>query len=296
MKYPNAYKGVKTLVKAMALNIAASVLFLLSALLFVAAGINLSEEQIDLNALNTTVIIGIALATLGALIISLVSFILQIIGLKRGMKDEPLFKTALVYVFVGLASTFASSLMTGMVNSQLTDSFKILSEVSTLLISLYIIFALRSLAQKLGNSKIDFKGKALIWVLISVFLMTIVSRIIGISSSELSSVLSALAAVFDLIGYCLFLIYLIQSKKCSPNLPADNTHNIRATFFALRMNNTQTRLRSKACGFVLKISKGENDNGRDQQQKGCNNRLRLCGLGFRVRANAEQSFFRACAH
>lgn len=213
MKYPNAYKGVKTLVKAMALNIAASVLFLLSALLFVAAGINLSEDQIDLNALNTTAIIGIALATLGALIISLVSFILQIIGLMRGMKDEPLFKTALVYVFVGLAATLASSLMTGMVNSQLTDSFKILSEVSTLLISLYIIFALRSLAQKLGNSKIDFKGKALIWVLISVFLMTIVSRIIGISSSELSSVLSALAAVFDLIGYCLFLIYLIQSKK-----------------------------------------------------------------------------------
>ncbi len=213
MKYPNAYSGVKTLFKAVVLNIAASMLFLLSSVFIAAAGDDLLEWQTVLDEYNTAAFVGIIITTLGALILSLISFILQILGLTRGMKDEPLFKTALIYVFISFASTIASSLTAGISNSQITDSFKILAEVSTLLISLYIIFAIRSLAQKLDNGDIDFKGKALIWVLLSVFLMTVASRILGISSSEFSSILSVLAAVFDIISFILFSIYLFKAKK-----------------------------------------------------------------------------------
>lgn len=102
MRFPNAAAGVKKIFTAEILALIgaiATVIGTISALIAVAAAAN--------NSTGGTAVAGGAsvIFLLGAGVLGIIAFIMNIIGINSAAKDEASFKTALICVIVGIAGT-----------------------------------------------------------------------------------------------------------------------------------------------------------------------------------------------
>ena len=206
MKYPNAYAGVKKLFASQILHILSTVFFFASSMIWVFDTEGASGEDIDL----------IFWASMGLMIagvvLSVIGFFLQLVGLNRARRDERLFKKAMYFVIICAVCTVSLLFGSGMFGKIMAG----IDEVSTLLIFVYIFIAVFNLADQLGDMGMQKKGK---WALLLVTVMFGAAFVLQIVMAfipdlvEIVENLAVLGNILEFVGYIVALLYIGAAKK-----------------------------------------------------------------------------------
>lgn len=209
MKFPNALAGVKKIYTAEILALICAALILFAA--FMALFGNAAMEEESLAGVSDASFGIAAVVGVVSLVLMVVSFVLNIIGLKTGAKDEPKFKTALTYVIIGIAASVVSAF----VSENLKDALERLSSVAAVMVTYFVIAAIISLAEKLGDEDMAVKGKNLTTYIIVVYSVQIISGVVSdfANLGTLSGILGIVSAIAGVVQTILYLTYLAKATK-----------------------------------------------------------------------------------
>ncbi|MBQ3285671.1 MAG: hypothetical protein IJH40_08530 [Ruminococcus sp.] len=215
MSFPNAYQGVKKLFTSEILNIISGICLAIAAIsaAVMGAGAMSAENANAITDGQAAAVLGGGIAAtiflVAGVIIALIAYILMIVGIGKGMKDEPAFKTAFIFVFVGLACNLVGSFIPGTFGSIL----KSLGQICTLIVFIFIILAIKNLALKLNDESVVKTGNTILYILVVIYVLTFIASIVSIWAVGVASVLAIIAAVLNVISYIIFLVYLSKAKK-----------------------------------------------------------------------------------
>jgi len=201
MRFPKAYAGVKKILLSEIINTIAYALYLFIYLYYFF--VDIDADNSDFMALL------FGLIDLMFMFISLFSFLLCFIGMIQALKDEHLFKKAIIFSIVGIIASAIFYFAHGMFG----NIFSGISTIATLLTTIYIILAFFNLARKLDNNQMERRGKIVILTLTVVLVISFLSSIISIFAPEIEIILSLLSIGLDLFGHLIFITYLASTHK-----------------------------------------------------------------------------------
>lgn len=217
MSFPNAAKGIKRIYVAEILKLFAYICLAITA---VAAAVALSStedggasglsESLSLGAFILAVITGLAYVVL-----MIIAFIFNLTGYIKARSDNENFKTALVFLIVGIAF---SVLSTFVINKGIGSILYSLSTLSDTLATIFVIAGVMQIAFQIGREDINQKGKTVLKLIIAVECITFVLSFIstffrGNTTSAISAVLMIASLLVSFIKYILYLSFLSKSKK-----------------------------------------------------------------------------------
>ena len=209
MKYPNALKGVKKLYTAQILSLIGTVALVIAAFaaLFMVGAAEAEELGIGAASLGVAALFGLAAAVL-----AIIAFILKIGGLNAGAKDEPLFKTALSFAVAGIVVNALNAVLTSEIVQRLATTFAPVAEV---LLIYYVVSAIRSLADKLGDSDMVQKAKGVITIVYVTFGVGILAQVLGqfVLTGKVADVVEIVGYVLEIVEFVVYLSYLAKAKK-----------------------------------------------------------------------------------
>ena len=207
MRFPKAHAGVTKIFIAQILVIVAAVIGLTGTILLF---------------IPPTTVVG---ATVGlvSLILMVLAFILQLVGLYQGGYDEGNFRVAFYVVIVAIVLTTLGIILgriPGM-PSIVPSVLETVGDVSAVIVTLYTLFGIAVLAKKLGDERMATRGKKLG---ILVFILFAASTILGLIPTFVTAgeneplkiffaVIGIGAAVIELITYVLIFFYLGRATK-----------------------------------------------------------------------------------
>ena len=205
MIFPNAYTGVKKLFASQILHILSTVFFFVSAVWLAAS----PEPESDAFDYVAWITIGTSLA---GVVMGVIAFLLQLVGLNQARRDERLFKKAMYFVIVCASCTIALLFGRGMF-SRIASG---VDEISTLLIYVYIFISVFNLAEQLGNTTVQKRGKlALLFVTVlfgAAFLINIFVAFIP-EQVDIVENLSVISTICEFIGYIVALLYIGTARR-----------------------------------------------------------------------------------
>lgn len=206
MKYPNAYAGIKKVFASQILHILSTLFFFASSMILV-----FDKEAASWENFNPFFWASMGLLTAGV-VLSVVAFILQLVGLNRARRDERLFKKAMYFVIICAVCTVSLMFGSGMFGKIMAG----IDEVSTLLIFVYIFIAVFNLADQLGDMGMQKKGKLALLLVTVMFGVAFVLQIVMAFIPDLVEVvenLAVLGTILEFIGYIVALLYIGAAKK-----------------------------------------------------------------------------------
>lgn len=203
MKYPNAYSGVKKLFFSEILNIISA------GLMFVAIMLLMLDGKSKLPDSDSAQFWGLAAFVLLSSAVGIAAFVIQLIGLNQARKDEWYFNKALYFVIICAVCTVGMTLTAGTVNS----IFAAIDEVFTLLINIYAILAIFTLAEYLKDIHIQRTGKIMIVVITVLFGIALIFQIAAGFVPRKAELLVAIKSAFEFVGYIVCMVYFGMSKN-----------------------------------------------------------------------------------
>lgn len=216
MNFENAKKGIGQIFTAEILQIITIVLLVITAIAGVLAlgALDAESEGVFLGSGIVTLVAG-----LGGTVISIIAFILNLLGVNNASKDEESFKSAMMWIIIGIIAALVGGFVTTV--PVLPDVLKILVNVTELLVMYYVLMGCKNLALKIRNTEVAESADK-IWKLIMVtYIITIIVMIIGLIISLVSAgvagviiaVLSIVASVIEVIAYIMYLMMLSKAKN-----------------------------------------------------------------------------------
>ena len=211
MKFPNAFAGVKKIFTSEILSLIAAVAAFIAAILgFATIGAVAAESAVGAGAS----LIGLAIFGVASGILYIIAFILQIVGVSNAAKDEPAFKTALIFIIVGIVCSLVSSFTQSNGSATTISSiFSTLQQVASLGVTVFIIQGIINLADKLNNGEVSAKGATIFKIIICIYCIIIVAYIVSIFSAAIAGILTIIATVLSIVQYIVFLSFLAKAKK-----------------------------------------------------------------------------------
>lgn len=213
MQFPNALEGVRKIYKAEILELIAGVVGLVAALLMIIGAVGAKAESAG-TALGG--LLGGGVLLIAVAVLSIIAFILGIVGVKRAMPDEENFKNAFYVLIVGIiASVVLGCAKAGGI---LSDAGETVSSICSFLAQYYIITAIVVLAQRLGDGDMEAKGLNTRKMLMVVWIIRIIFQVIDIfvgKSDTLdvaSGILALVAAVVGIVAYVMYLKLLSRAR------------------------------------------------------------------------------------
>ena len=211
MRFPNAYAGVKKLYTSEILSIVGGLALLVAAILIAIgkAGSEAGSETVEYAGIGIGAVIGLA-----GMVVLLISYIFQIIGVNKASNDEPAFKIALFLIIVSFICTAASSLTKDNGNATtLSSIFDSVWSVIELGVTVFIIQGIRNLADRLNNGAVSAKGATIFKIMTAFYALIIVANIVAIFSVTIAVIIAIIVPILSLIQYIIFLSFLSQAKK-----------------------------------------------------------------------------------
>lgn len=205
MKFPNSYLCVKKLFTAEIFNIISTV-FLLTASLFTFC---VSEEDKTSAEFGDTFIITWIILTVLYAFFSVIAFILQLIGLNRGRKEDKMFRDAMAFVIVCMMTTLILVFVRGVFG----DIVSTIDMFATLFVHVYIIMGIYSVAYQLGYKSVQSRGKVTFFIMIGIFAFAIIVSILPAFIPDLEEPLSFAAPILELLGHLVLITYIAMGKK-----------------------------------------------------------------------------------
>lgn len=217
MSFPDGYSGVKKVFTSEILNLIAAVCLLCSGGLGVIAVVSAANE---VNAGTVISGAGAVVLILAWGVLSLLAFILKLVGLKKAGNEEPNFNTAFILAIFGLILTVVAAILGAFnIGNGIADNIaRVFVNVANIVITVLIVGGVANFAQALRKPLMIEKGSRILIFIIIMYAIAIIATLIPIffgttdATTTISGVLDIVAAVFNLIAYILFLVYLGQAK------------------------------------------------------------------------------------
>ena len=213
MRFPNAAAGVKKIFTSEILSLIAGLLSVIAAIggVVLAAAATSADNSSDAAAAAGLAGLGIfTVFGIGAAILLVIAFILKLVGINKAKVDEPAFKTAMIFVLVGIVAT----LIGGFINNDTVKSiFDIISSVASLCVTLYIIQGIKNLADQLNDGAVSAKGSKIFMLIACIYCIRILASIISLFAPTVAGILELVGAIVSIVQYIIFLTYLSQAKK-----------------------------------------------------------------------------------
>lgn len=216
MRFPNAYKAVKKLFLAEIISIAVALLSLVAAVL----------SAVAVASPNNGLVISAGTLALVSVIALVVVFVLQLVAMIQGGKDEDNFHTALWVTLIAIAVTVASAILQSIEVTKgmtlLISVFDAFSSVATIVVMVLVLYAISNLANQLHNQELAEKGRRLAFYIVILFAVsTILGFVPGIFVNKevpqfvtvMMTVFGIVAAVIELLIYINILIYYRRAIK-----------------------------------------------------------------------------------
>ena len=213
MRFPNAFSGVKKIWLAELLMLLAAVMGIV--LLVVVIG---NTAVVD----NTVIINEAAIETptailgLGATLIALIAFILNLVGLIKARKDDDGFSIALIVTMLGIIASVISSIWSN--NQGLTRWMDTIISICNLFASYYVLTGIANLADRMPDPEtkaVALKSRLLVegsFCATAVFKLII--NIFNIQSgSTIHTIMAVVAMLLELLAYILYLRALAKGRK-----------------------------------------------------------------------------------
>ena len=214
MRFPNAFKGVSKIYSAEILMLIGGIITVIALILFAVTG---ATESLGPG------VVGLVLLLVAA-VLSIIALIRSIGGINSASLDEPTFKSAMLWLIIGIvASVLEGALQSS--SESLSSLISILGEFASVMSTVYVIKGVIALADKMGNAEVASLGHKTLKLITTVYLIAIVISVVslvlrlvsgGEAASEtadvIAAVLAIVAGVVDIIGYILYLKMLAKGK------------------------------------------------------------------------------------
>lgn len=207
MKYPNTYEGIKKLFTSEILTLASTAVFLVAAVL--AAGVS-SNDTIETKPALFWALFSL---TVIASAFSVIAFSLQFIGLNQARKEDKMFRNAMAFVGVCALSTIITAFWVGVFGNVVAC----IAVIATLLVNLYIILGVYSIALQLEDNAMLRRCKVTLLVISALFTLTFLTQLISVVIPEISAPLDIACTVLGFVGHIICLIFLSMSKRMLEN-------------------------------------------------------------------------------
>jgi len=215
MKFPHAYHGVKKIFYAEFVAIVAAIVALIATIIVSFFG---SRSQGIINAAYTLDIITLA--------VSIVVFVIELIGLIQGSKDSREFRIGLWAIAIGIAASATHLILLSI--ESIGTSYPILlavlgtvGTVADFVVVLCVLLGISALADRLGDGEMEERGRKLAFYIIIFYIVVLVfgllpgfrGYIVNPGLRLFFSILSAAAFVIEIFIYVSTLIYLHNATE-----------------------------------------------------------------------------------
>ena len=218
--FPNALNGVKKIYTAEILMLIAAILGIVTAIAAI-TGVLAAEAASQLGSSGLAgaaggTLIGAGLFAVAAAVLSLIGFIMNIVGVTRAARDEERFKSALTAIIIGIVcSVLSGFFQSGWVSVVVSN----VSEICEILATYFILSGIIHLAEQLGDREMASRGTALrkliliIWVVS--FVLGVISGVFALSEAMTVAgrVVGIIALIVSLVSYIMYLRLLSQARK-----------------------------------------------------------------------------------
>ena len=213
--YENAKNGIGKIFTAQVLAILGVICTFVAAI-FAAVTATAVSENLSGGALGGS--IGLALFTLASVVFLVLAYILELVGLNKAGKDEPLIKKAFVAAIFGLIlSIVLGTLATATTISWLIDIKDICNFIIGLIIVHHVTYGVANICPSISDKAMNVWKvyMATIILAIVVNIVTIVLSLLGLytSSAILVLVFAIVDAILQLVAYVMFVSFLGKAKK-----------------------------------------------------------------------------------
>lgn len=213
MKFPNTFKGIKKIWIAEMLMLLAAVLSIV--LVFVIAGNSVVIDDavvVNTEAVKTpTAIIGI-----GAAVIMLVAFLLNLIGIINCRKDDKNFINALFATLLGVVCGVVNAIW-GESNPRLGSWMEFVMVMESCYASYYVLTGVSNLSESYPDEATKkLVDKSRNWLLGSFSLsagLKLIVDIFNIQDGTPKTIMAIVAVLAEIISYIIYLMALNKSKK-----------------------------------------------------------------------------------
>ena len=213
MKFPNTFKGIKKIWIAEMLMLLAAVLSIV--LVFVIAGNSVVIDDavvVNTEAVKTpTAIIGI-----GAAVIILVAFLLNLIGIINCRKDDKNFINALFATLLGVVCGVVNAIW-GESNPRLGSWMEFVMVMESCYASYYVLTGVSNLSEAYPDEATKkLVDKSRNWLLGSFSLsagLKLIVDIFNIQDGTPKTIMAIVAALAEIVSYVIYLMALNKSKK-----------------------------------------------------------------------------------
>lgn len=205
MKYPNASKGLRTILISEFIALAASIIAVIVSVLA------LPEVDVPESELYASGII-----LLVALVMYVAAYVMGIFGIIGASKDEPAFKVSLYAIIAMIIFAVLSAFFYE--NETVYLILSIAGDVAYFFFVHYIIHGIMHLSEHLGKPKLAKKGKNIFTVIYIGIIFEVIVRIIEIvygqkQAEEIAMPFDLVANILKTVEYVMFLIYIIKGNK-----------------------------------------------------------------------------------
>lgn len=230
MKYPNVAEGVKKIFVAEVLALIGAIAVVAS-LAFVTVLVGGEESgglsaitsdnfEFSLTGSSTNTTLFLVLVSVGG-IISLISFIIGLIGTNRASRDEDgdkkNFKYAFLCTIFSLIFSIAGSCLT-IVSPAISSGLTAGGEALGVLTIYYVLAGISYFADKAGDAALAKKSKSMMTLVLGTFVASIILEAImryasGSLRKAVLMVLIFALIIVTIVQYILYFIVLIKAKK-----------------------------------------------------------------------------------
>lgn len=217
MRYPNAAKGIKKIWIAEILGILAVVLAI--ALVFMLAANNVDTNMSGEEAaqmMETAKIAGpVVVLGFGMMLLMLASYLLNLIGISNAAKDEEGFKRALWVLLASMVFGIVAAILENS-NAKVANWLKVPSTLFELVVIVYVLEGIGSLARNLGKSDIvDLSKQCKTWMMCALVLSAAAEVFValGTEGSTLSTTSGVAAALLQIVAYVVYLRVLNKARQ-----------------------------------------------------------------------------------
>lgn len=215
MNYENVRKGISKIFAGEIISLVSAVTLMVTAILSVFA---LAAEEVTEQAGGLFISVG--LFAVISIVLMLVAYIINLVGIGQASKDEHSFRSALYAAIFGIVFAVLSGFLG---NASESNSFaqrllSLIPDLLNLIMMVCIVSGILNISATLHNSEMVGKGETILRIVFTVTIIGFVVRAVsGIIQSYIGAYLMiailAFTGILSIINYFLYLSYLSKAKK-----------------------------------------------------------------------------------
>lgn len=230
MRFPNAFKGVSKMFAAEILKLIATGLTVATGVVGVASsfgviksaadGVQITEELVA-NNINVGGVVTALLLGLGSMILYIIAYIMNLVGLGQAGRDEENFRNAFGVSIAVLIISVATAILTalslgGNVPENIASTARTVCEI---IVMVLVVSGIMNLADSLRDDRMVSIGRK-VSVLIMIFVIaaavaTFISIFFGRMewAQHVEGILDIISGIALFVGYIVYIVYLGKAKK-----------------------------------------------------------------------------------